>query len=48
MNNNNKNVHQSGNEFSLFVGDLPHDCNDETLQQLFQSRFKSVKRVQSK
>lgn len=41
--------HSSQNEFhSLFVGDLPPDCNEEKLQRLFQQKFKSVKRVQSK
>lgn len=43
-----KNMAHSGTEFSLFVGDLPLDCSDEKLQRLFQQKFKSVKRVQSK
>jgi RNA recognition motif-containing protein len=41
-------ANQYGNEHSLFVGDLPDDCSDDKLQRLFQSKFKSVKRVQSK
>ena len=47
-NNSNKNTqhNQYGNEFSLFVGDLPYDCSDDKLQRLFQAKFKSVKRVQ--
>lgn len=52
MNNNNSNKntqqHHYGLEFSLFVGDLPFDCSDDKLQRLFQSKYKSVKRVQSK
>lgn len=43
-----KNMAHSGTEFSLFVGDLPLDCSDDKLQRLFQQKFKSVKRVQSK
>jgi RNA recognition motif-containing protein len=53
--NSNKNSHHQqqhhhhyNNEYSLFVGDLPDDCSDDELQRLFQSKFKSVKRVQSK
>lgn len=43
-----KNMAHLGSEFSLFVGDLPLDCSDDKLQRLFQQKFKSVKRVQSK
>lgn len=42
------NMHHSSNEYSLFVGDLPHDCGDDKLRGIFQQKFKSVKRVQSK
>lgn len=39
---------QPPNEFSLYVGDLPHDCSEEKLQGLFRPEFKSIKRVQGK